>query len=188
MPKPLVALCCHCCDNRHETEVCPYREAGLPKITLRQRRVLDCIHRSLQEYGYPPTLREIGRSLCIGSTNGVTDHLRALQRKGYLKENRLQRSRSWVPVPVNKLPQVAERPSSQARGEMLWWHPYASDKPPKDGHYLLCGEGVDGERLVLQMEWREGEWENPSIFQKVRSWAYMPYGPGYQRDGEPGHE
>ncbi len=32
----------------------------------------------------PPTLREIGARMGIRSTNGVNDHLRALERKGYL--------------------------------------------------------------------------------------------------------
>src|SRR5690606_23054524 len=37
------------------------------------------------ERGYPPTLREIGEYMGIRSTNGVNDHLRALERKGYLR-------------------------------------------------------------------------------------------------------
>jgi SOS-response transcriptional repressor LexA len=31
-----------------------------------------------------PTIRELGDALGIGSTNGVNDYLRALERKGYL--------------------------------------------------------------------------------------------------------
>ena len=39
---------------------------------------------SIADRGYPPTLREIGEHMGIRSTNGVNDHLRALERKGYL--------------------------------------------------------------------------------------------------------
>jgi repressor LexA len=46
---------------------------------------LDFIRRSIEERGYPPTLREIGEYMGIRSTNGVNDHLRALERKGYLR-------------------------------------------------------------------------------------------------------
>lgn len=46
--------------------------------------VLEYIHASIHERGYPPTLREIGNHMGIRSTNGVNDHLRALERKGYL--------------------------------------------------------------------------------------------------------
>ena len=46
--------------------------------------VLDFIRSSIVDRGYPPTLREIGARMGIRSTNGVNDHLRALERKGYL--------------------------------------------------------------------------------------------------------
>ena len=53
-------------------------------LTDRQHQVLNYIRESIQERGYPPTLREIGAHMGIRSTNGVNDHLRALERKGYL--------------------------------------------------------------------------------------------------------
>ncbi|MEY2936570.1 MAG: hypothetical protein RL033_7319 [Pseudomonadota bacterium] len=54
-------------------------------LTKRQAQTLDFIRLSIEERGYPPTLREIGESMGIRSTNGVNDHLRALERKGYLR-------------------------------------------------------------------------------------------------------
>jgi repressor LexA len=54
-------------------------------LTKRQEQTLDFIRRSIEERGYPPTLREIGEHMGIRSTNGVNDHLRALERKGYLR-------------------------------------------------------------------------------------------------------
>ena len=56
----------------------------MQKLTDRQRAVLEYISTSISDRGYPPTLREIGNHLGIRSTNGVNDHLRALERKGYL--------------------------------------------------------------------------------------------------------
>lgn len=56
----------------------------MQKLTDRQRAVLDFISESIASRGFPPTLREIGNHLGIRSTNGVNDHLRALERKGYL--------------------------------------------------------------------------------------------------------
>jgi repressor LexA len=53
-------------------------------LTERQQMVLDFIRQSIADRGYPPTLREIGAKMGIRSTNGVNDHLRALERKGYL--------------------------------------------------------------------------------------------------------
>ncbi len=47
--------------------------------------VLDYIVEHIASHGFPPTLREIGKRMCIRSTNGVNDHLRALERKGYIQ-------------------------------------------------------------------------------------------------------
>ncbi len=54
-------------------------------LTKRQAQTLEYIRQSIEERGYPPTLREIGEYMGIRSTNGVNDHLRALERKGYLR-------------------------------------------------------------------------------------------------------
>src|SRR3954465_9271265 len=61
-----------------------YPTPAMQGLTARQEQTLDFIRRSIEERGYPPTLREIGEYMGIRSTNGVNDHLRALERKGYL--------------------------------------------------------------------------------------------------------
>jgi repressor LexA len=66
-------------------------------LTDRQREILDFITRSIAKRGYPPTLREIGAHFGIKSTNGVNDHLRALEKKGYLHREDLK-SRALRPI------------------------------------------------------------------------------------------
>src|SRR5579871_2417867 len=66
-------------------------------LTDRQREILDFITQSIRERGYPPTLREIGLHFGIRSTNGVNDHLRALEKKGHLQREDLK-SRALRPV------------------------------------------------------------------------------------------
>lgn len=68
-----------------------------PGLTERQRQALDYITECLTVRGYPPTLREIGEHMGIRSTNGVNDHLKALERKGYLVREELK-SRALRPV------------------------------------------------------------------------------------------
>jgi repressor LexA len=74
-------------------------------LTDRQQQVLGYIRQSITERGYPPTLREIGAHMGIRSTNGVNDHLRALERKGYLTredmKSRALRPRDLDPPPPN---------------------------------------------------------------------------------------
>ncbi|MGE0866933.1 MAG: transcriptional repressor LexA [Kofleriaceae bacterium] len=66
-------------------------------LTLRQREILDFISASIVERGFPPTLREIGEHFNIRSTNGVNDHLKALEKKGHLRREDLK-SRAMRPV------------------------------------------------------------------------------------------
>lgn len=54
------------------------------ELTDRQEEILNFIKKFLQEYGYPPTLRQIGKQFSITSTFGVKRHLDALEKKGYL--------------------------------------------------------------------------------------------------------
>jgi SOS-response transcriptional repressor LexA len=63
-------------------EIAKVRERAL---TARQQAVFDWIRGFMVAKGYPPTLREIGKAFGISSTNGVNDHLRAIERKGYIR-------------------------------------------------------------------------------------------------------
>jgi repressor LexA len=67
------------------------------QLTDRQKAVLDYISKSIEKRGYPPTLREIGEHMGIRSTNGVNDHLKALEKKGYLEREDLK-SRALRPI------------------------------------------------------------------------------------------
>jgi repressor LexA len=66
-------------------------------LTDRQLEVLRFIARQIDEAGYPPTIREIGEALDIRSTNGVNDHLKALERKGYVTRDPAK-SRAVIPT------------------------------------------------------------------------------------------
>lgn len=80
-------------------------------LTGRQRQILEFITQRIEEQGYPPTIREIGEQMGIKSTNGVNDHLKALERKGYLKREGLK-SRALRPVQMSPTGATAALPSS----------------------------------------------------------------------------
>ncbi|NLD76617.1 MAG: transcriptional repressor LexA [Acidimicrobiales bacterium] len=56
-------------------------------LTARQRQILDCIDATMRERGYPPSVREIGESVGLGSPSTVHSHLSTLQRLGYLRRD-----------------------------------------------------------------------------------------------------
>jgi repressor LexA len=55
------------------------------ELTERQNEILTFIKEFVRENGFPPTLREIGKSFEISSTFGVKRHLDALEKKGYIR-------------------------------------------------------------------------------------------------------
>lgn len=74
-------------------------------LTDRQRAILEFIEEVLVEEGYPPTVREICARFKISSPRGVSDHLAALERKGYIERAagksrglRLLKKLSGIPI------------------------------------------------------------------------------------------
>jgi repressor LexA len=88
-------------------------------LTQRQQMVLDFIRQSIADRGYPPTLREIGARMGIRSTNGVNDHLRALERKGYLtREDMKSRAlRPTAPISASSNGRVGLGPANDANDD-----------------------------------------------------------------------
>lgn len=58
-----------------------------PKISSRQRAILDVIEAQMRERGYPPSVREIGEAVGLTSPSTVHSHLNTLQRLGYLRRD-----------------------------------------------------------------------------------------------------
>jgi repressor LexA len=57
-------------------------------LSPRQQQMLEFIRASVEDKGYPPTIREIGSAVKISSTSVVNYNLNILQAKGYILRNR----------------------------------------------------------------------------------------------------
>ncbi len=66
----------------------------MKELTLRQRQLLEVIAGYARQRGYPPTVREMAAELGVSSPNGINDHLRALEQKGYIARARGSKSRA----------------------------------------------------------------------------------------------
>ena len=53
-------------------------------LTQRQKEILEFIISHIEQYGYPPSIPEIQEKFSFKSPNAVSDHLEALERKGYI--------------------------------------------------------------------------------------------------------
>ena len=60
---------------------------GVDALGPRQKKILDFILSTVEERGYPPSVREIADSVGLASPSTVHAHLEALQRKGYIRKD-----------------------------------------------------------------------------------------------------
>lgn len=89
----------------------PSRTDTRPRLTRRQAQVLDFIVQSVAADGRPPTHREICGWMGIRSTNGVQDHIKALERKGYITRDRFTSRGTRVIDPVPDLSWCRAKPA-----------------------------------------------------------------------------
>ena len=54
------------------------------QFTARRRQILDYIATTIEQRGYPPTVREIGQEIGLKSSSSVHYHLKQLEKEGYL--------------------------------------------------------------------------------------------------------
>lgn len=57
------------------------------ELTPQRRQILDFIRRTIEERGYPPTVREIGSEIGLKSSSSVHYHLRVLEREGFISRD-----------------------------------------------------------------------------------------------------
>ena len=60
----------------------PPRATETPRLTARQRQILDWIRAHIAAHGMPPTRAEIAAGLGFSTASSAEDHLQALARKG----------------------------------------------------------------------------------------------------------
>jgi len=65
----------------------PDGPADAAGLTPRQRRVLEFIRKSIEQRGYPPSIREIGQSVGLASSSSVAHQLKVLESKGFLRRD-----------------------------------------------------------------------------------------------------
>lgn len=78
-------------------------------LTNRQKEILEFLGAHTRDFGYPPTVREICRATGLKSPRSVSQHLQALERKGYIHRGKdksrairfLHRPDSLGPAPTD---------------------------------------------------------------------------------------
>ncbi|MDJ0357380.1 MAG: transcriptional repressor LexA [Actinomycetota bacterium] len=74
--------------------------AGFKGLTVRQKKILECIQRSISDKGYPPSMREIGDVVGLASLSSVTHQLSQLEKLGYLRRDAKRPRAMEVLIPL----------------------------------------------------------------------------------------
>ena len=85
------------------------QSARPPKsLTVRQKKILETIQRSVTDNGYPPSMREIGDIVGLASLSSVTHQLSQLERLGYIRRDprRPRAMEILKPLTLNDAPAV----------------------------------------------------------------------------------
>lgn len=67
-------------------------------LTDRQREILAFMLTFCREHCRPPGVREIGAAMAIGSNNAVEEHLRFIEKKGYVAQAKAKARNAWWPT------------------------------------------------------------------------------------------
>ena len=65
----------------------PGDEVVIDELTDRQRAILACIRDHISTYGYPPAVRDIGKTVGLSSSSTVHAHLARLEKMGLLRRD-----------------------------------------------------------------------------------------------------
>lgn len=88
-----------------------YALAMSTSLTDRQRQILHVIEKSMQDRGYPPSVREIGEAVGLNSPSTVHNHLASLQKMGFLYRDPTKPRALEVRFDTNSEVAMERRPS-----------------------------------------------------------------------------
>ena len=80
-------------------------------LTERQRQILHVIEKSMQDRGYPPSVRENGEAVGLNSPSTVHNHLATLQKMGFLRRDPTKPRAIEVRFDTNSEVAMERRPS-----------------------------------------------------------------------------
>src|SRR2546422_2261596 len=143
-------------------------------MTPRQRQILEFIRKTVQDRGYPPTVREIGEAVGLTSSSSVHAQLSTLERRGLLRRDPTKpramelrgvgsRRAQGIRVPV--VGRIAAGAPVLADENVEDWLVLPTGYGDEDGHFALrvsgdsmTGAGIfDGDVVIVRGQDRADE-------------------------------
>lgn len=120
----------------------------LSQLTSRQKQIYEFLLKNIREKGYAPSIPEIGRRFRIASTNGVSDHLKALEKKGYIR--RIGKRALEILTPLGR-PALTDAREIPVLGRVAAGKPILAEEN-FGGFLTVAGEMARGEVFALQVK------------------------------------
>ena len=110
-------------------------------LTKRQKEIYDFIRKYAAKYGYPPTVREIGKAVGLHSSSTVHAHLANLEKIGLLRRDPTKPRA--IEVLVDKAKKVISRPGLPLVGQVAAGEPILAEENIEE--YLEVPDVIGGE-------------------------------------------
>jgi repressor LexA len=110
-------------------------------LTKRQKEIFDFIGKYAAKYGYPPTVREIGKAVGLHSSSTVHAHLANLEKIGMLRRDPTKPRA--MELLVDKAKKAIRRPGLPLVGEVAAGQPVLAEERIEE--YLEVPDVIGGE-------------------------------------------
>ncbi|MCH8559595.1 transcriptional repressor LexA [Nesterenkonia sp. LB17] len=129
--------------------------SAAPRLTDRQRQIVDVIQESLAERSYPPSMREIGDACGLASLSSVTHQLARLQELGYLRRvpgrpRAMEVLRDSAGAPV--LSEQAQEAESAARDAVVELQGYRTQSDSRISEIPMVGQIAAGGPILADQQ------------------------------------
>jgi repressor LexA len=119
-------------------------------LTKRQKEIFDFIRRYASRYGYPPTVREIGKAVGLHSSSTVHAHLANLEKVGLLRRDPTKPRA--IELLVDRAKRAMRGPGLPLVGHVAAGEPILAEENIEE--YVQVPSAIDGEQgdYILQVK------------------------------------
>jgi len=119
-------------------------------VTKRQKEIFDFIRRYAARYGYPPTVREIGKAVGLHSSSTVHAHLANLEKVGLLRRDPTKPRA--IELLVDRAKRVMRGPGLPLVGQVAAGEPILAEENIEE--YVQVPSAIGGEQgdYILQVK------------------------------------
>ena len=130
-------------------------------LTKRQKEIFDFIRRYAARYGYPPTVREIGKAVGLHSSSTVHAHLANLEKVGLLRRDPTKPRA--IELLVDRAKRAMRGPGLPLVGQVAAGEPILAEENVED--YIEIPDVIGGEDGDYILRVRGESMKNAGIFE-----------------------